>query len=1033
MRSREQLVGLADRLLAGAREHASPDHALITIPGPTGGRGKQVDGLEGFARTFMLAAFRIAGSEDGDEEAAALADWYAAGIEAGVDPNSPNRWIRPKEASQARVEVASIALGLDMTRRQIWDRLSERSQQQLVEYMAEVVGDDDYPPNNWLWFRIVTETFLRSVGGPFSLEDFKTDLALYESFERPGGWYTDGAGRKFDHYAGWAMLLYPVLWERMQGAKELIAELDPSLPARTRDSLGLFLADAVRLLGGQGGPLIYGRSLIYRFAAAAPFWAGIFADVQDPDPALLRSAATAVVAHFEDHGVPNEDDLLTLGWFQDWPKMAQSYSGPSSPYWASKGLLGIALPADHPVWSLPEEELPAAKSDQLFQIEAPGWVVSTTRADGIVRIANHGNDNAALGSAGADSPLYARFGYSSATAPWLRDVDWESPSDQSVSLLDKDGNGSHRSGFTFLGFQGPGVASSLNLLRWMDLDEEQDLFGAGLVGTSAAAGTAVVHSILHGPWELRLVRFLTVAPQAKTLRLSGWAVSGEHVRKELLPNSALVTGDGVTSILSVADGDGSGGAIRQTGVMTAKNATFLGSDSGFPYAEVQPRVGDTYGILIGLMRNDLENSALDWSLATTNTAGGGLEVAVTWPDGSEQRVSLDSFAERLASAMEKALDTVRSTMAKFKGIYPDDHTRKLRYLPRAGDTGEYHGHNVGWTTGFWVGTCATASQLMPSGPYLDDLDAHIESFTRRLDDRLELEHHDMGFLYTLAGTLPYLMTGRDDARQMALRAADVLMGRYLEPAGIIQAWGDLSDPSQQGRAIIDSLMNLPLLHWATAETGDRTYADAALRHAERLVENIIREDGSTYHTFTFDTETGEALEGTTAQGASDDSTWARGQAWGIYGFSLAYQASQQPAMLEAAITCADRYLELLPADMVPYWDMVFTAADEEPRDSSSAAIAASGLLELADILQGTNQQADADRYRQAAVAMVDALATSYATDPETSDALLGQGVYSKPHNRGVEEGSVWGDYFYLEALARLVAPDWVNPWVVHER
>src|SRR5690606_8157985 len=362
---RASWTGYADRLLAGARAYASPNHARITPPGAEGGYGNAVDGLEGFARTFLLAGFRLMGERG--EGLGDLADFYAEGIRAGVDPAAPDRWVRLDEHPQAKVEAASLALILDQTRPWIWDRLDALTRQRVIDYFAPVVGDTSYPRNNWLWFRIVVQTFLRSVGGPWSPDDIAADLALHDSLVRADGWLADGDERAYDHYVGWALHLYPVLWSRMQGAAELAAELGADRFASDVDALDRYLQDAVHLVGGDGAPLIQGRSLVYRFAAAAPFWVGALAGVPSTDPGTLRHAAMGVIAHFDEHGAPDQDDLLTMGWHGEWRRLAQNYSGPSSPYWAAKGMLGIALPADHPVWAAPA---PAASADELRTIAA---------------------------------------------------------------------------------------------------------------------------------------------------------------------------------------------------------------------------------------------------------------------------------------------------------------------------------------------------------------------------------------------------------------------------------------------------------------------------------------------------------------------------------------------------------------------------------------------------------------------------------------------------------------------------------------
>jgi hypothetical protein len=266
--TRPTWLRLADLLLDSARRFASPGHARITLPGTDGGNGRDVDGLEGFARTFLLAGFRIAGERcAGLDE---LADWYATGIATGSDPASPQRWVSLDEHPQAKVEAASIALTLDLTRPWIWDRLAPAVRERVVDYLAPVVGDPTYPQINWVWFRLVVQTFLRSVGGPWSADEIAEDLATHDTFRRAGGWLSDGPDRAFDHYAGWALHVYPTLWARMSGAADLAA----ARRERDRAALDRYLQDAVALVGADGSPLIQGRSLTYRFAAAAPFWAG---------------------------------------------------------------------------------------------------------------------------------------------------------------------------------------------------------------------------------------------------------------------------------------------------------------------------------------------------------------------------------------------------------------------------------------------------------------------------------------------------------------------------------------------------------------------------------------------------------------------------------------------------------------------------------------------------------------------------------------------------------------------------------------
>lgn len=377
-------------------------------------------------------------------------------------------------------------------------------------------------------------------------------------------------------------------------------------------------------------------------------------------------------------------------------------------------------------------------------------------------------------------------------------------------------------------------------------------------------------------------------------------------------------------------------------------------------------------------------------------------------------------------AVQCALRTIEWNMAAFQEHYPDDTTIDNIYHRRAakGDCGD--GDNFGWTTSFWPGMLWLVYELTGDEVYRHAAEYHVQSFARRIERSVDLDTHDLGFLYTLACVAPWRLTHNVQARQTAVQAAEYLMTRFLEPAGIIQAWGDLNDPHQRGRTIIDSLMNLPLLYWASEITDDPRFAQAAYRHATQLRDHIIRPDNTTYHTFYWDVETGVPLGGRTEQGYADGSCWARGQAWGIYGFTLSYRYTTDKTFLIAAQRCADYFLDHLPADRVPYWDMIYIDGSNEERDSSAAAIAACGLLELVRWLSaGTRQQ----RYQAAAEAILASLVTNYSacTHPK-SNALLLHGVYDKPKSIGVDEGNLWGDYFYLEALTRALKPDWKPYW-----
>jgi unsaturated chondroitin disaccharide hydrolase len=371
----------------------------------------------------------------------------------------------------------------------------------------------------------------------------------------------------------------------------------------------------------------------------------------------------------------------------------------------------------------------------------------------------------------------------------------------------------------------------------------------------------------------------------------------------------------------------------------------------------------------------------------------------------------------LLRAVDAAIDQVGTNTDLFKdGLYPAPASLNQKY-PAI--------ENTEWTSSFWTGMLWLSYELTGEARFREAALAQIPDFKRRLDQRVSVDTHDLGFLYTLSCIAAWRVVGDEEGRRSALKAADLLMGRYYERAGIIQAWGDLDDPDQRGRIIIDCAMNLPLLFWATEQTGDPYFREAAEHHLKVANEHLLREDGSSYHTYFFDTENGTGIRGSTAQGSSDSSCWARGQAWGIYGLSLGFRYTRDPELLELASRLAHYFLNRTPQDWVCYWDLSFTAGTEE-RDSSAAAIAACGLLELA----GHLPVADSRRrtYENAAASICASLASRYAVrGNEGAQGLLKHAVYSKPAADGVDESCIWGDYFYLELLVRLLIP-WKPYW-----
>jgi unsaturated chondroitin disaccharide hydrolase len=333
--------------------------------------------------------------------------------------------------------------------------------------------------------------------------------------------------------------------------------------------------------------------------------------------------------------------------------------------------------------------------------------------------------------------------------------------------------------------------------------------------------------------------------------------------------------------------------------------------------------------------------------------------------------------------------------------------------------------NMNWTASFWTGMLWLAYEMTGDMKYRRVAELQLDSYKKRIENRIATDTHDLGFLYSLSCVAAYKLTGNEEAKETAIKAADLLIERYFERAGIIQAWGDLSDPGNRGRMIIDCCMNLPLLYWATEVTGDRKYYDAAYSHVTHASKYLVREDSSTFHTFYMDVETGKPKFGKTHQGFSDDSCWSRGQAWGIYGFPLSYIYTRDWELIELTEKITNCYLNRLPEDYICYWDLIFTEGTEE-RDSSAAAIAACGMLEIVKHLPLSDPYKRA--YENAALITVKMLSEKYTTAHcSESNGILMHAVYSKPSGAGVDECNIWGDYFYFEALVRILK-DWKLYW-----
>lgn len=359
------------------------------------------------------------------------------------------------------------------------------------------------------------------------------------------------------------------------------------------------------------------------------------------------------------------------------------------------------------------------------------------------------------------------------------------------------------------------------------------------------------------------------------------------------------------------------------------------------------------------------------------------------------------------NAIDLVIKQIDANMEYFKEKFPSSATKNNQYGII---------ENIEWTDGFWTGLLWLAYEYTGDEKYRELADKNVASFKNRVEKDIELDHHDLGFLYSLATVSGYKLTGSEDAREASIKAANKLISRYQEKGEFIQAWGELGSKDHY-RFIIDCLLNIPLLYWASDETGDAKYRNIANKHFVTSCNNVIRDDASAFHTFYMDNETGKPLRGVTRQGYSDDSAWARGQAWGVYGIPLNYRYTRNESCFNLYEGMTNYFLNRLPKDNVCYWDLIFNDGDDHSKDSSAAAIAVCGMHEMNKYLPEVDENKEV--YKYAMHNILRSLMENYMNpEIEPGKPVLLHGVYSWHSGKGVDEGNIWGDYFFLEALIR---------------
>jgi unsaturated chondroitin disaccharide hydrolase len=390
-----------------------------------------------------------------------------------------------------------------------------------------------------------------------------------------------------------------------------------------------------------------------------------------------------------------------------------------------------------------------------------------------------------------------------------------------------------------------------------------------------------------------------------------------------------------------------------------------------------------------------------------------------WPSSS-MRLSAETQALEVAAADADPFDAMLRDNFAFAGQQLGAMTGTIptdRYPDYTDpDTEVWVNTSAGaWTSGFFPGALWLMYQQTAQPTWRSQAQtrqAGIESQKTRTST------HDLGFMLFNSFGHGYRLTGNDAYRQVVLTAARSLATRYSPIVGCIKTeWP--SGSATDFKVIIDIMMNLELLFWASRNGGDPGWYNMAASHALKTATNHVRLDGSTYHVVNYDPSTGAVKGKTTAQGLAPDSTWSRGQAWAIYGFTMTYRYTRKMEFLNTARATADYFIANLPSDSVPYWD--FDAPTSDPRDSSAAAIAASGLLELSQLdTDATRRQ----RYLTTAKQILTSLSSpAYLAEGHANAAILLHGTSFKARGN-YDTGLIYGDYYFLEAMLRY---RWIKP------
>jgi len=377
-------------------------------------------------------------------------------------------------------------------------------------------------------------------------------------------------------------------------------------------------------------------------------------------------------------------------------------------------------------------------------------------------------------------------------------------------------------------------------------------------------------------------------------------------------------------------------------------------------------------------------------------------------------------AEEVIKNMQQHQEWINSTWEKIEkkmSIIAPRSRDKIPYTTIDGTHDDKSDWIDWWTNGFWAGMMWILYDVTKNDMYKEIAEISENKLDRAIEEFVGL-HHDVGFMWLLSAVANYRLTGNERSKVRGLHVANTLAGRFNTEGNFIRAWNDWGNGEDHtGWAIIDCMMNLPLLYWASKEENDPRFTQIAKKHADTVIETFVRPDGSVKHVVEFDPETGEYVKNLVGQSFAEESSWTRGQAWAVYGFVLSYIYTGKQEYLDTAKRIAHYFIAALPDDYVPPCDFR-SPKEPEYKDTTAGVCTACGLIEIARNVP----EYEKELYLNAAIKMLKAIGERYCNWSNDEDSIVQMGTEAY-HYGGKNIPIIYGDYYFIEAIYKLKSND----------